>query len=592
LNISKGVFRRYQIPPLRRHKTPVLAISATATANIGVSANITAAETDSATIVANIGPLVATVAAASINTATVVAHISALTANVNETETDTATATAGISLAATATVTSNQTATATANISLKLLGVGAINLVGAAGLAVSAAAVINESETATVTTSFALQTASTFVAALNAAATSGLSLTATGTITVPVQMAANGIFHLSPAIVIYVPQQSYCSAVATIGLSGNINANVLAIIPLAPITTPVTFAEQPVQSPYTASTLFDVQTPSDDAGTALACPWGLAWAAGIMLFTQRDRGTLTSVSRVGIKTTIGVPNVSTTGGDGGLMGLAVDPNYSTNNYIYMAQTVRYTGSYTTNGNAVVRYVYTNNTLSSPTVLINWDSNTTLNGGYIKFGPDGYLYITTGVAGTDSNAQNLRSNNGKILRIASDGSIPTTNPFGTAIYAFGFRNPLGLCWQMNRLWATDWGKQGYDDINLVKPGGDYGYPIATGNTATTDMYGLTTTPPALSSGPHDTWSPCGLTFFNQSIYFGCLGGTGATAHGQQALGKSSVVGNTLQGKMNYFVNQYGRIRTIELGPDGMMYFTTSNNDGIGNGVDGVYRITPP
>lgn len=209
-----------------------------------------------------------------------------------------------------------------------------------------------------------------------------------------------------------------------------------------------------------------------------------------------------------------------------------------------------------------------------------------DGGRIAFGPDGFLYITTGDASQSRLAQDIRSLAGKILRIRDDGSVPSDNPFGNAVWSYGHRNPQGLAWDdRGRLWATEHGRSipfsGYDELNLIEKGGNYGWPDIQGDRAKPDMER-----PIIHSGPSTTWAPAGAAFLNGSIFFGGLKGT--------ALYQAKITGERNIALTKHFEKAYGRIRAVVKGPDDMLYISTSNTDGRGEarpGDDNIIRINP-
>jgi glucose/arabinose dehydrogenase len=206
-----------------------------------------------------------------------------------------------------------------------------------------------------------------------------------------------------------------------------------------------------------------------------------------------------------------------------------------------------------------------------------------NGGRIKFGPDKFLYIGTGDAQNPSQAQNTNSLGGKILRIKDDGEIPADNPFHNPVYSYGHRNVQGLAWDnQGRLWATEHGRSGIqsglDEINLIEKGKNYGWPIIQGNEK---RGGMET--PRLNSGPTTTWAPSGLAFLDGVLYFGGL--RGRTLY--EALTDNLAL-------KEHFKDKFGRIRDVIVGPEGLLYITTSNQDGRGNpkkGDDKIIRVNP-
>ncbi|OGY59879.1 MAG: glucose sorbosone dehydrogenase, partial [Candidatus Colwellbacteria bacterium RIFCSPLOWO2_01_FULL_48_10] len=238
-------------------------------------------------------------------------------------------------------------------------------------------------------------------------------------------------------------------------------------------------------------------------------------------------------------------------------------------------------------NSVVRYKLTADKLSDKKVIISGIPGAIYHdGGRMEFGPDGMLYVTTGDATTPALAQNPESLAGKILRLNDDGSIPKDNPFGTAVYSYGHRNPQGLAWDASgKLWETEHGRSGalsgLDELNLIKKGANYGWPEIEGDKAKSSM-----TIPALHSGPDVTWAPASLAYLDGYLYFGGLRG--------ESLYRAKVDREKISGYQAFFKGEFGRIRTVRVGPDGMLYLTTSNRDGRGApkaNDDKIIRIDP-
>jgi glucose/arabinose dehydrogenase len=193
------------------------------------------------------------------------------------------------------------------------------------------------------------------------------------------------------------------------------------------------------------------------------------------------------------------------------------------------------------------------------------------------------YAGVGETGDRPLAQDLGSRNGKILRINPDGSIPDGNPFpGSPIWSYGHRNVQGLAWDSaERLWATEFGQDTWDEVNLIEPGRNYGWPIVEG-IGSTD--GGRYTNPLVIWHPPDA-SPAGAAIVGSTLYVGALHGA--------ALLRVALTGTTAHAITPWIRGTYGRIRTVVNAPDGNLWITTSNRDGRGSphpGDDHIYHVT--
>ncbi len=313
----------------------------------------------------------------------------------------------------------------------------------------------------------------------------------------------------------------------------------------------------------------------------LHIPWEIAFLPdGDLLVTERP-GILKRIGKEQ-KTYIieGVEHI----GEGGLLGLALHPRFSENQWMYLYLTTK-------NGegliNRVERYHLERDTLTEKTIIINnIPGAANHDGGRIAFGPDGYLYVTTGDAGKNNLAQDISSLAGKILRVKDDGSIPSDNPFGNAVYSYGHRNSQGLAWDdTGQLWATEHGRSGIlsglDELNLIEKGKNYGWSVIQGDETKANMES-----PITQSGPDETWAPAGATFWDGSVFFGGLRG--------EALYEANVINERNVSIKVHFRKEFGRIRAVVLGPDTFLYLITSNTDGRGEiktGDDKIIRINP-
>ena len=319
-----------------------------------------------------------------------------------------------------------------------------------------------------------------------------------------------------------------------------------------------------------------------EVATGLDIPWDIAFIDGGMLVTERS-GHVELIREDGARKEIPVAGVRERG-EGGLLGIVLHPDFKQNQYVYLYMSSPSGGGTT---NRVVRYRYQDESLTEDRVIIdNIPGAIYHDGGRMEFGPDTLLYITTGDATEPAIAQNLDSLGGKILRLTDDGSIPSGNPFNTAVYSYGHRNPQGLAWdESGRLWSTEHGRSGIqsglDEINLITAGANYGWPTIEGDATKEGMQ-----TPVRHSGSRDTWAPASLVYHGGSLYFGGLRG--------EALYEAVLEGERVTEVREHFKGTYGRIRSVRMGPDGYLYLTTSNRDGRGSAGaldDRIIRIDP-
>jgi glucose/arabinose dehydrogenase len=265
----------------------------------------------------------------------------------------------------------------------------------------------------------------------------------------------------------------------------------------------------------------------------------------------------------------------------GLLGIAIDPGFAGNGYVYLAYTYR---SGTRDVNRLVRMRDANGRGVDETVLIDGaGGGDNHDGGRVKVGPDGKLWWALGEAGGPQNVAQLADRvNGKILRLELDGSVPADNPTrGSYVWSMGHRNPQGLAWHPDTgaLYATEHGPSMngtsfccHDEVNISVAGGNYGWPTVWG-VAGDPRY----LDPVLESGPTTTWAPAGATFITSGAFRGSL--VFASLAGQHL---HRVVfgtdGRTVLLEERLLATTYGRLRDVVEGPDGALYVTTSNRDG--------------
>lgn len=308
----------------------------------------------------------------------------------------------------------------------------------------------------------------------------------------------------------------------------------------------------------------------------LQVPWEIVFLPDKSILVTERPGQLVLINANGQKEVItrieGVEAI----GEGGLLGLALHPDFAQNNYLYLYFTYR-----NKNGqilNKVVRYKYQDRLLSESKVIVDQIPGAiNHNGGRIKFGPDGFLYIATGDAQQPSLAQNTNSLAGKILRVTDEGQPAPDNPFNNLVYSYGHRNVQGLSWVNSQLWATEHGSSGEDELNLIEKGKNYGWPEVTGSE---QQLGIQS--PVIQSG-QDTWAPAGLASLGNMLYFGGLR--------RQSLFIFNIENNQLSQRLK---NEFGRLRAVVVDPDDNLYISTSNTDGRGSpneGDDKILRIVP-
>jgi len=361
------------------------------------------------------------------------------------------------------------------------------------------------------------------------------------------------------------------------------------------------------QRPQAPAASQTVSTSSGDAkfrvetvASGLEVPWGFAWLPnGDMLFTER-RGRVRIIAGGKLQTdpVFNVPDVEPSG-ESGLMDITLHPNFASNNFVYLAYAYNKDGK----RDRVVRYKYASGTFTEPKTIIEDIPAAQFHAGMrCRFGPDGKLYISDGDSTKWELAQQMDSLAGKILRLNDDGTIPQDNPFvgkqgvRPEIWAYGVRNPQGLAWQpgTGSLFETEHGPSGFegkgqggDEVNIIEKGKNYGWPVIHHQMTQAGMES-----PLLEYSP--ACAPASAMFYNGSVFpefkgnffFGCLAGT--------RIIRVVLDGRRVVSQENLFEKTYGRIREMEQGPDGYIYFSTSNRDGRGSPAsddDRIMRIVP-
>lgn len=304
-----------------------------------------------------------------------------------------------------------------------------------------------------------------------------------------------------------------------------------------------------------------------DVVTGLQAPWDVAIIDAAVLVTERDSGRILQVTDGGGTREVGLVDGVAHGGEGGLLGLAW---HEGDLLVYFTAE---------DGNRVVRYAL-EGSVDRPTlgerqdVLTGIPSGRTHNGGRIAIGPDGMLYVTAGDAGDPDRAQDPDSLGGKILRLTPTGEVPGDNPVtGNPMWSMGHRNPQGLGWHADgTLVAAEFGQDTWDELNVIEPGANYGWPVVEGEGGREEFVD------PLLQWPTSEASPSGLAVVGDTVFV-------ANLRGQRL---RAVPLEDPQAATEHLTD-LGRLRHALLGPDGSLWVVTNNTDGRGEPRDGDDRI---
>ncbi len=358
--------------------------------------------------------------------------------------------------------------------------------------------------------------------------------------------------------------------------------------PIPRVTQPTDLPSQPTPTDTPTDGEPDPGTPSEAPGgppevvdtfvDGLEVPWGVDFLPdGEAVVTERISGRVDRVGKDGEVSLLGTVDDVAPQGEAGLLGVAVSPDFETDRTLFLYLT-------TDTDNRVVRAEVDGDRLGRTTVVLDGiPAGFIHDGGRIAFGPDGQLYVTTGETGNPELAQDPQSLAGKILRITPDGDPAPGNPDpDSPVWSMGHRNVQGLAWDdEGRLWASEFGDSEWDELNLVEKGGNYGWPQVEGvggDAAYVD--------PQLV-WPVDQASPSGLAFADGHLWMAGLRGQRLWRIAVSADGKASK-------PRAFFGEDYGRLRTVAVAPDGLLWLTTSNRDGRGEPTpddDRILRIRP-
>lgn len=348
-----------------------------------------------------------------------------------------------------------------------------------------------------------------------------------------------------------------------------------------PDTSPAASQPASSQPQSLTNTATGAPAPTGEPGsvsdfvTGLDVPWDVAILPDdTALLTSRDSAEVIKITKGGRTSVVGtVPGVAA-GSEGGLLGLAIAPDATATEatlYVYLT---------TSDDNRILRMPYSaKDGLGDPDVILDGlERGSRHQGGRMIFGPDGMLYVGVGDAGIDHLAQERDSLNGKILRMRPNGKAPPDNPFnGSLVYSWGHRNVQGLAFDEDgRLWASEFGDRLRDELNLIEPGANYGWPIHEGFDDGDPDY----------VDPQVEWltsdaSPSGIAYHDGSIYMATLQGQNVfrIPIDDDGAGEPEVI----------FDQDFGRLRHVEVAPDGALWVLTNNTDGRGGPLEGDDRI---
>ena len=344
-------------------------------------------------------------------------------------------------------------------------------------------------------------------------------------------------------------------------------------------TSQTTLAEN--TTPANPESAGPVEVETTVIASRLEVPWGIAFLPnGDALVTERDSGRLLRLDSSGSTEEIQtLPSHAF--GEGGLLGIALSPNYESDGLVYAYYT-------TTTDNRVARFRLGE---EPEPILTGIPLNSFHNGGGIAFGPDGFLYVGTGDAGERDTSQDINSLSGKILRLTPNGGIPSDNPFSNnLVYSYGHRNVQGLAWDtQGQLYAAEFGQNLYDEVNRIVPGGNYGWPYVEGKGGEPEYID-----PIATFGTAEA-SPSGATFLKGGAIPQWEGDFFMAALRGQRLWRLRIdERGTVTEQEALLQGEAGRLRNVVQAPDGSLWVLTSNRDDRGTPIpsdDRILRLGP-
>ncbi|NGX76210.1 PQQ-dependent sugar dehydrogenase [Staphylococcus sciuri] len=306
----------------------------------------------------------------------------------------------------------------------------------------------------------------------------------------------------------------------------------------------------------------------------LDTPWSIAKSNDVFYLSERPGKIIKIDGNKKTEQQVDLEKDVSTAAEAGLLGFVLAPDFKDSKEAYAYYTYEDNGQF----NRIVKLKLENDTWKEDEVLIDKiPSGQYHHGGRLKIGPDDKLYATTGDASDEQNAQDKDTLGGKILRINLDGSKPKDNPMSNSyVYSYGHRNPQGIVWTPDgQMYASEHGNQANDEINEIKVGHNYGWPVIEGNEENDNME-----TPIFTSGSDDTWAPSGIAFKDGIIYSAALRGEGIMKFDVE------------KDEMKKIATKYGRIRDVYIVNDDL-YFVSNNTDGRGNpsqNDDKMYKVS--